>query len=426
MEGVLMNWLGYCSLFIFALALVHTFAAPKIHDWIAEWRLSRRAKTFLGLLAEAELAFLIWSVVLLVIVSLGRSPMETWGYLKTLSITEPLFILTIMLISATRPVRQLAEFVVLAPTRRMTNTRQRSIAEYGLILGLTPLLGSLITEPAAITVAALLLRDRFFSKASTRMKYLTLATLFVNVSIGGVLTPFAAPPVLMVAGKWGWDLSFMAGQFGWKAVVAVVINSLVATWLLKRELMKNAVGARKRRHVWTFKKVVFVVSHAAILAAVVVAAHNPVMLLGLLLTIVVVETLRGEDKLQFKPALLVAGFLSGLMIIGGFQTWWIKPLMNEMSNMSLYISMTLLTAITDNAALTYLGAQTRDVAGEFGYWLVAGAITGGGLTIIANAPNPIGYSLLQEHFPQGLSPVRLFRSALTPTAVAFISFWILR
>jgi hypothetical protein len=49
-------------------------------------------------------------------------------------------------------------------------------------------------------VVALLLRHRFFDRHhSTVFKYVTVGLLFVSISIGGALTHFADPPVLMVA-----------------------------------------------------------------------------------------------------------------------------------------------------------------------------------------------------------------------------------
>ena len=104
-----------------------------------------------------------------------------------------------------------------------------------------PLLGSLITEPAAMTLAALMLRDRVFKAGvSNRLKYATLGVLFVNISVGGTLTHFAAPPVLMVAAKWGWDTPFMLSMFGAKAALAVLVNAFAVTFLFRRELAARA------------------------------------------------------------------------------------------------------------------------------------------------------------------------------------------
>ena len=54
------------------------------------------------------------------------------------------------------------------------------------------------------------------------------------------------------------------------------------------------------------------------------------------------------------------------------------------------------------------------------------AVVGGGLTIIANAPNPAGYAILRDHFPgEGLEPLVLFAYALIPTLIAGACLWIL-
>src|SRR5690606_28060242 len=116
-----------------------------------------------------------------------------------------------------------------------------SLGTYVVTLTLVPLMGSLITEPAAMTLAALVLANSLFSRDVSRtLKYGTIGVLLVNVSIGGVLTPFAAPPVLMVASTWGWDLSFMLTNFGWKAALAVLVNGIGAGLLFRRELSRLA------------------------------------------------------------------------------------------------------------------------------------------------------------------------------------------
>jgi len=104
-------------------------------------------------------------------------------------------------------------------------------------LAVVPLLGSLITEPAAMTLAALMLASQIFKDGIPEpLKYGALGVLFVNISIGGTLTSYAAPPVLMVAATWGWDSAFMASTFGWKAAVAVLLNTLGLAWCFRREL----------------------------------------------------------------------------------------------------------------------------------------------------------------------------------------------
>ncbi len=89
---------------------------------------------------------------------------------------------------------------------------------------------------------------------------------------------------------------------------------------------------------------------------------------------------------------------------------------------------TFLTAFNDNAAVTYLASQVPafsaagPAAEALRHAVVAGALAGGGLTVIANAPNPAGQSILSPWFPEGVSAWRLFLWALTPTALALGCF----
>jgi Na+/H+ antiporter NhaD/arsenite permease-like protein len=122
----------------------------------------------------------------------------------------------------------------------------------------------------------------------------------------------------------------------------------------------------------------------------------------------------------------VAFFLAGLVVLGGQQRWWLQPLLQGMDSTSVYFGATALTAVTDNAALTYLGSLVEGLSDGFKYALVAGAVTGGGLTVIANAPNPAGYSILRQYFNDGaISPLGLLVAAVPPTMVAIVAFWVL-
>jgi predicted cation transporter len=295
-----------------------------------------------------------------------------------------------------------------------------------LIVG--PLLGSFITEPAAMTVTALILKRSFFDQnVSNRFKYVTLAVLFVNVSIGGVLTPFAAPPVLMVATQWNWGMGFMLTQLGWKATVATVLNTAMAATLLRQELStvtlpKEGVATSKHIPIWLTS------IHLLFLALVVLTAHNPVFFLGLFLFFlgIVFITQEYQDELKLRESLLVGFFLAGLVILGSLQGWWLQPLLTSLSEFPLFLGATILTAFVDNAALTYLGTQVPHLEEGLKYALVSGAVAGGGLTIIANAPNPAGFTILRSSFgPEGISPVTLFLYALFPTLIAMICLWAL-
>jgi hypothetical protein len=309
---------------IFALAVLHTFST-KYFEHLAHAQ-PRHAGIW-HLLGEVEVVFGLWAMVLAIAMFALAGKVQTLEYLDSRNFTEPLFVFAIMVVAGTRPILQACGVLVqqiarLAPL-------PTAMVNYFLLLSVVPLLGSLITEPAAMTLAALMLRDSVFSaRVSERLKYATLGVLFVNISIGGTLTPFAAPPVLMVASTW--------------------------------------------------------------------------------------------------QALLVAFFLAGLVVLGGQQSWWLQPLLMGLSSDAVFYGATVLTAITDNAALTYLASLVPGLSDEFKVAIVAGAVTGGGLTVIANAPNPAGVAILKGKFDEGVvSAGKLLLAAIPPTIVAAMAFRLL-
>ena len=407
---------------LFALAIVHTFST-KYFEHLAHTQPAHAG--LWHLLGEVEVVFGFWAMVLVLVMVGLQGTGEAVTYLESCNYTEALFVFVIMVIAASRPILALAGHSVRAAAR--TLPLPDSVSTFFVILFLVPLLGSFITEPAAMTLGALLLRDRYFARpVSSRLKYATLAVLFVNISIGGTLTPFAAPPVLMVAGKWGWDLAFMASTFGWKAAIAVGINALVVTFVYRRELVSlcGAVEGEAAPAV----PAGMVLVHLAFLVGVVVFAHHPAVFLGLFLFFLGFSEAykHHQDRLILREGLLVAFFLAGLVTLGGLQKWWLQDVLAGMAPTVLFFGATALTALTDNAALTYLGSLVEGVTPAFQYALVAGAVTGGGLTVIANAPNPAGFSILKGTFhEQAISPIGLLLCALPPTLVSVLAFQLL-
>jgi hypothetical protein len=407
---------------IFALALAHTFST-KFFERLAHTRPAHAGVWHL--LGEVEVVFGFWAMILMIVIFFAAGKQVATEYIDSRNFTEPMFVFAIMVIAGSKPIIEFAGMLVRQSTRFIP--LPRSIAFYFAVLAIVPLLGSFITEPAAMTLAALILRERFFAAGlSNRLKYVTIGVLFVNVSIGGTLTPYAAPPVLMVAAKWNWDLWFMFSHFGWKAAIAVIANSLCAALLFKRELARlrapQSVSGRQK------VPLVIVSVHLLFLVGVVIFAHHPAIFMGLFLFFMgfVTAYKHHQDRLILREGLLVAFFLAGLVVLGGQQQWWLQPLLLKMSATEVYFGATALTAITDNAALTYLGSLVDGLSDEFKLALVAGAVTGGGLTIIANAPNPAGFSILKEHLEdQALNPLGLLVAALPPTIVAVLAFRLL-
>ncbi|HOA94871.1 MAG TPA: putative Na+/H+ antiporter [Quisquiliibacterium sp.] len=406
---------------LFGVAVLHTFST-KIFERLAHAQ--PRHAGFWHLLGEVEVVFGFWAMVLMVFMFAVSGRQEATGYLESRNFTEPMFVFVIMVIAGTRAILQFAGSTVRWVAAFMPLPRGQAL--YFLVLALVPLLGSFITEPAAMTLAALMLRDTLFARPVSRaLMYTTVGVLFVNISIGGTLTPFAAPPVLMVAAKWNWDLWFMVSNFGWKSAIAVLVNAGCAMLLFRKELGHMV---EKPAEVAPAVPWQVVLVHLLFLLGVVVFAHHPTVFMALFLFFMgfVTAYARHQERLILREGLLVAFFLAGLVVLGGQQQWWLQPLLMGMDATTVFFGATALTAITDNAALTYLGSLVEGLSDEFKIALVAGAVTGGGLTVIANAPNPAGVSILRGKFEDNtINPLGLLIAALPPTIVAVLAFRLL-
>jgi hypothetical protein len=530
---------------IFVAAIIHTFLSSRLtaiaHRWEhehekarAERRVPRdsvclgaRALHFIG---EVEVVFGLWAVVLIAAIVAYFDWNTAVGYIAHgVNFTEPIFVVVVMALASTRPILYLTERLM----GRVAAALGGSLAAWWVtILTVGPIMGSFITEPAAMTLSALLLADKLYElEPSTRLKYATIGLLFVNVSVGGTLTHFAAPPVLMVATAWGWDMAFMFSHFGWKVMVGVLtVNGLCCAVFraefarlqerfelremkdrirrahLGREDIENAIDTAldrvnesmdfkgtiqqkieevaslvKKRLTEQFsvsieskgldrdlamqafeqrfeevrlarirrthpvllpreKQIPFrdpewdrredpvpawvILVHVAFLAWTIVNAHHPEFFVaGLLFFLAFAEVTEPyQNRIDLKPPLLVGLFLAGLVVHGGLQSWWIQPVLGGLSEIPLMVAATCLSPFNDNASITFLSTLVPGLTDGMKYAVVAGAVAGGGLTVIANAPNPAGQSILKRFFENGVSPTALLIAALPPTVIFFLLF----
>jgi hypothetical protein len=377
-------------------------------------------------LAETEVVFGLWAASLFLGIAAMEGSLEaSIAYIGRLQFNEAKFVFVIMVMAATRPVVRQAEVLVNFLARWMP--LKEGAAFYLAALSFGTLLGSLITEPAAMTLVAILLKQRFFDRGiSPKLAYATLALLFVNISIGGTLTHFAAPPVLLVAEKWHWDTPFMASHLGWRAAASCLTSTLLTVFVFRKELNNHKSEPAKPSSVPLWLTLL----HVALMALVVKLSHHPDVFFGVFMIFLglVTATKEYQDDLKLREGLLVGFFLAGLVTLGAPQSWWLQPLISKLDGSMMYFGATLLTAITDNAALAYLGTLVEGISDSLKYALIAGAVTGGGLTLIANAPNPAGAAILRDSpcfNGEGISPLRLFFWALPPTLVAACFFWML-
>lgn len=529
---------------IFLLAIIHTmatgFIAKKAHHLDEEYeilkeknKVDKNSKSIpagiLHLFGEVEVVFGIWTIVLAVAITYYFDWFTFTTYIENLHYKEPLFVIVIMVIASSRPILKFFEMLM----QKIVKLQGESLEAWWLtILIFGPLLGSFITEPAAMTISAYLLSEKIFKVGPTpKIKYATVALLFVNISIGGALTNFAAPPILMVADAWGWSSFYLLGNFGIKAFIAIIISTTTYYFWIKKDfnsmkeayenylfkkyiqhefisqselessfdilsklvstntkffsemdsysgILKNRIKDIAKGKLWQFEDnsktveeaidekfdaikikeyqriipglldksmkpsyhdpdwdhredkvptwMVFV--HMAFLVWTIVNAHHTVLVLGGFLFYLgfFQATIFYQNRLDLKQALLVAFFLSGLIIHGTLQAWWISPILGNLKEIPLNFTAIGITAFNDNAALTYLATLVPNFSETLKYAVVSGAITGGGLTIIANAPNPIGVAILKKYFKKGISPIHLVLYALIPTAITTVIFHLLK
>lgn len=408
---------------LFCCALLHTFGANFLERYAHRYPKSSLRHNLFHLGGEIEVVFGFWAALFVGIIFIYESAASATQYLESLDFREPIFVFVVMAICATKPVHDLAAGAIHRISRYLPFGPGLSF--YVVTLSLGSILGSFITEPAAMTLCALLLKEHFYDhKISRSLQYTTLAVLFVNISIGGTLTHFAAPPVLMVATKWNWGMNEMFAQFGWKAIVAIFSNTAAAAWLFRKELQHfnphlNSADTNARAPFW------LIAMHMIFLALIVASVHHSVLVLGFFLLFLGLLTITQEyqRELALKNALLVAFFLAGLVVLGSPQRWWLKPILDNLESQALFMGATALTAITDNAAITFLAGQSETLSQSSKYAVLAGAVAGGGLTVIANAPNPAAVGILKSCFgAKGLNPISLFLYALIPTLVAMLCF----
>jgi hypothetical protein len=419
------EFVQYAATALFAVAILHTFLVKKFAEISHRYPKGSMGENFFHLLAEIEVVFGFWAGVFVVFLAATLSPEGAIGYVESRNYTEPVFVFVIMTVCSTKPVLNFAARMMGGLARLIPG--HRDFSEFLVIFVVGPLIGSFITEPAAMTVCALMALQKFFLRTDNiTFKYAMLGLLFVNISIGGTLTSYAAPPVLMVAQTWNWNTVYMFTHFGWKAALACILSTGIVAWRFRSELLSLKPASKAAEAKPTPFGVELV--HLGFVALIVLAAHHMSVFLGLFLFFIgfAVVTKQFQAELKLKEGLLVGFFLAGLVVLGGLQGWWLKPILASLSSLPLYLGAAGLTAFTDNAALTYLGSLVPDLSETSKYALVAGAVAGGGLTVIANAPNPAGFGILNKSFgPDGISPLGLLGGSLPPTIVAMVFFWFL-
>jgi len=278
-----------------------------------------------------------------------------------------------------------------------------------------------------------LLSHQFYTyHPSRKLAYATLGLLFVNVSVGGILTDFASPAVLLLAHRWSWSISDMFFDFGWKAALGIFLSNLTY-WLYFRKELTLMDVKRKAIGIWETYTASeeppippwIITVHVLVMGWIVAISHYPAICIASFLFFIGFHqaTKMHQHPIRLSRPLLTGLFLAGLLIHGGLQGWWVVSLLEGLSPLSVMGVAIALTGFNDNAGISYLSTLVPSWGDTYKYAVFTGVVAGGGLTVIANAPNPAGYAILKKHFEKGIQPLKLFVAALIPTIILYAIFY---
>lgn len=422
----------FVALAIFVCAIIHTLQVHKIQKFAHKIEIKTGKRTplthFLFFLSQVEVIFAFWVIPLFMAISYFYSWSTALEYINTRDYTEPVFVVVILSLTATRPIVHIGETLIKWGAKGLGGSLS---AWWFVLLTLGPLLGSLITEVGAMALCALLLSRQFYiHQPPLKLAYATLALLFVNISVGGILTDFASPAVLVLAHCWHWTSLDMFTNFGWKAALGIVLSNFLYWLYFKKDIARmEAKRAAKPLKSLSFEQSIplwITCVHILFIVWIVTISHYPAVFIASFLFFLGFHQITKDHQYPVRLAhpMLVGLFLAGLVIHGGLQGWWVVNLLYGLPPLSVMGVAMSLTAFNDNTAIAYLAALVPNWGEVFEYAIFTGVIAGGGLTVIANAPNPAGYAILKHHFKEGITPLKLFLAALIPTLILYAIFYL--
>lgn len=418
------------TLIIFFLAIIHTLSTYRLQQW-AENKDAQFKKRPLWLhltlfVSQIEVVFALWTIPLLIAITCFYNMTTAFQYINTRDYTEALFVVVILSLTASKPIVHIAEKAV----QKCAQCLGGSFAAWWfVVLTVGPIFGSFITEAGAMALCALLLSKYFYTYSpSTKFGYATLALLFVNIAVGGTLTNFASPAVLILAHNWHWSNMDMLTFFGWKSALGILISNTLYWIYFRKELehmgklhTKNLSGRDTHIPHW------IICIHILFIIWTVIVAHYPAVFIASFLFYLGFHQVTKDHQypIRIRPPMFIGLFLAGLVIHGGLQGWWVADLLYGRSIFAV-IGITIgLSAFNDNTAISYLASLISNWGNLFEYAIFTGIIAGGGLTVLANAPNPAGYTILKPHFKKGINPFYLFAAAFIPTFILYALFYLL-
>ena len=433
--------LNLLALICFLMAIVHTFVAhrfrrkalanlplgmsPTIETQTVPQRGHLTKETFFAHLfyffGEVEVVYGFWCFLLFSVAASWHGVQPVLKYIASYDYNEAFFVAVALATASTYPIMRFADKSL---SRLADLGGGTPLAWWVLLLTFGPLLGALLKETVAMTILAVLLTKHFFScRPSKSLAYATLALLFTNISVAGILTTFASSSIVMVANSWKWNTVYLLQTFGWKVVAGIVVSNGLYFWLFHKELrslklLKKELKGQPEVPFWV------TAVHLLFLAWIALNSANPIILIPSFILFIgfYQATAPYQVFMNLREPLFVGFFLASLIVLSDMQFWWIEPVVERLDETGLYFASLLISAFTHNSSAALLYSHLPNLNEHVKVLLMSASMAAGGLTIMANGPNIVAYSLLEESFDHEMSFTKLFIAAFLPTLIMSFSF----
>lgn len=423
---------------LFFFSIVHTFLTPWFYNrfQICQHRKTifpERWKKYLWLsecyrlLGKVEIVFILWAVPLFLLFLCTEGYKMTISYFNSRNYIFSLFIIIMLILLESRPIVYLSERIFSSIAKI---GKQSPRCWWWTLMIATPLSSVLLKETGAMIIATALLARNFYKfSPSTRFAYATMGLLFSNISLGGLTTGLSSRALFIILPSVKWGNGFILKYFCWKAIIAMLVSTTVYYLIFRKEfarfpkLVTGSSSVKEHIPKW------IICVHILLICAVILARFVPLLMVAILMFYLGFQkfTIFYQRPIRIGKACFVGLFYAGLVIFGELQEWWVLELMHRMSDFGYMMTSYVLSIFLDNALVNYLVHNLPVATDCFLYLVIAGCMSAGGLTIISNIPNIVGYLALRPFFPSSsFSLGWLFLFALGPSIIAVMTFWILK
>ncbi len=423
--------------FLFFCAVFHTFLTPSLAKIYQEYQHKKmvfpeRWKRYLllgecfRLLSKIELVFIFWAVPLFFLFLWCEGYKVTMGYFNSRNYLSALFIMVMLILLESKPIEYFSECVFSTIAKI---GRQSPKCWWWTLMIAAPLSSFFLKETGAMIIASTLLVKHFYRLfPSTKFGYATMGLLFSNISISGLLSAFSSRALFMILPSVKWGNTMILQHFCWKAVLAILISTSVCYWIFRKEFdsfpaVSVSAKAKERIPKWV------ICTHIGFVAALMILQSEPLFMGALFVFYLAFQnfTVFYQHSINLAKIAFVGLFFVGLVVFGGLQEWWVLEVMHRMSDFGYLITAYILSISLDNALVNYIVHNLPVATDCYLYLVLSGCMSAGGLTLIANMPNIVGYLILKPSFPSSsFSLGWLFLAALGPSCISVLIFWLLK